>query len=68
MGSFSTSRQEDPRPIRNRGSYVSAASTGLCAAICFRSESSHATTSLTSHENLLGNCFANAVVNVSAMT
>jgi len=37
----------------------------LCVLL---SKSSHATTSLTSHENLLGNCFANAVVIVSAMT
>ena len=31
-------------------------------------ESTHATTSPTSHVNWLGNCFTNAVVNVSAMT
>jgi len=31
-------------------------------------ESTHATTTITSHENLPGNCFANAVVIVSAMT
>ena len=32
------------------------------------SESTNATTSLTSHENLVGNCFTNAVVRASAMT
>jgi len=30
--------------------------------------STHATTSLTSHVNWFGNCFTNAVVNVSAIT
>jgi len=32
------------------------------------SESTQATTSRAIHENLLGNCFTNAAVNVSAMT
>lgn len=40
-----------------------------CVLLCvLPSESTHATTTITSHENLLGNCFANAVVIVSAMT
>jgi hypothetical protein len=47
---------------------ISGLKRGRVLLCVLPSKSSHATTSLTSHENLLGNCFAKAVVIVSAMT
>jgi hypothetical protein len=70
IGFFSTSRQKDPRLIRNRGSYCSYQwlQPGCVPCGVLLSEPSNVTTSPTSYENLLGNCFAKAMVNVSEMT
>ena len=57
-----SSRSQDKK---TRGSFGAA---GLVAVCIFPADSMQAMTFFTSHENLLGNCFANAVVRVSAMT
>ena len=55
-------------PDEPRVLLISGLARGRVLLCVLPSEATHATTSLTSHENLLGNCFANAVVIVSAMT
>jgi len=55
-------------PDEPRVLLISGLTRGRVLLCVLPSEATHATTSLTSHENLPGNCFANAVVIVSAMT
>ena len=65
------SRLQDRRPAAHpepRVLLIRGLKRGRVLLCVLPLDSTHATTSLTSHENLLGNCFANAVVIVSAMT
>jgi len=62
------SRRDDDEASLRQVLLISGLARGRVLLCVLPSEATHATTSLTSHENLLGNCFAKAVVIVSAMT
>ena len=68
LGALLGSRQEVSRLIKNRGVLLITGPSEVVDHLCLFFGIVAWTTSRTSHENLSGNCFTNAVINVSAMT